>query len=499
MVERGAVLYVWLVKIGKVILLPVATKRRRKKAIVGEEGRARFELSSEDVITSTHVPHRGRRNGTANKVEEKDKPFHEWYRFVLSYPPHLVQDYISRFSLQKGDALLDPFCGCGTTLVEGKLAGLKTIGVEANPFAYFASKVKTSWEIDAIDLEDESREIAETTIKQLKRQGIDDFGLFQEKPDESKLLTLPQQKLKMLLSNSISPLPLHKSLVLLDNIKKMGSKKLQEHELLAFANSLVFSVSNLHFGPEVGLGVVKSDAPVLSSWLSEIEKMARDLKSVSGRDYPECKAILADSRDISLHIPASSVDAIITSPPYPNEKDYTRTTRLESVLLGFIEDRTGLRSLKSSLLRSNTRNVYKGDDDDKWVSEYKEIQRISLAIEKRRIELNKNSGFEKLYGKVTKLYFGGMARHFADLRKILKPNAKLAYVVGDQASYLRIMIRTGQLLAEIGEALGYEVMGLDLFRTRFASATKEQLREEVLLLRWPGEKVQGNGKGAKRV
>jgi hypothetical protein len=61
-------------------------------------------------------------------------------------------------------------------------------------------------------------------------------------------------------------------------------------------------------------------------------------------------------------------------------------------------------------------------------------------------------------------------------------------VVGDQASYLRIMIRTGQLLADIAEALGYELMRIDLFRTRYATATREQLREEVVVLRWPGLK-----------
>jgi hypothetical protein len=87
---------------------------------------------------------------------------------------------------------------------------------------------------------------------------------------------------------------------------------------------------------------------------------------------------------------------------------------------------------------------------------------------------------------VTRLYFGGMAKHFAELRTVLKPGAHLAYVVGDQASYLRVMIRTGQLLAEIAESLGYEVVALDLFRTRLATATREQLREEVVVLRWPG-------------
>jgi 2-polyprenyl-3-methyl-5-hydroxy-6-metoxy-1,4-benzoquinol methylase len=53
------------------------------------------------------------------------------------------------------------------------------------------------------------------------------------------------------------------------------------------------------------------------------------------------------------------------------------------------------------------------------------------------------------------------------------------------------MIRTGQLLADIAASLGYEVTGIDLFRTRLATATGEQLREEVVLLRWPGAGKKG--------
>jgi hypothetical protein len=84
------------------------------------------------------------------------------------------------------------------------------------------------------------------------------------------------------------------------------------------------------------------------------------------------------------------------------------------------------------------------------------------------------------------LYFGGMTRHLAGLRPFLKPGATLGYVVGDQASYLQVMIRTGTLLGEIAEKLGYKVENIDLFRTRIATATKAQMREEVLVLRWPG-------------
>lgn len=81
-----------------------------------------------------------------------------------------------------------------------------------------------------------------------------------------------------------------------------------------------------------------------------------------------------------------------------------------------------------------------------------------------------------------------MAKHFKKMQSILKPGARLAYVVGDQASYLRVMIRTGKLIAEIAQFLGYELIRTDLFRTRFATATGAQLREEVVVLRWPGDK-----------
>ena len=129
------------------------------------------------------------------------------------------------------------------------------------------------------------------------------------------------------------------------------------------------------------------------------------------------------------------------------------------------------------------------DDDDRIVSEIPKIQILADNIERERIRLGKTSGFERLYARVTKLYFGGMARHLSELRHALKPDARLAYVVGDQASYLRVMIRTGEQLADIADALGYEVMGRDLFRKRFSTATKQHLREEVLVLRWPGWRI----------
>lgn len=295
----------------------------------------------------------------------------------------------------------------------------------------------------------------------------------------------PEQN-KLILSGSISPIPLHKVLVLLECLEKYKIEKVYRHQLLAIANVLVFTASNLRFGPEVGVGKSTVDAAIISTWIAKINEMAENLRRVKGQSFAPTRAYLADARGIDKVLPPQSVDAVITSPPYPNEKDYTRITRLESVILGFIKTKADLQAFKKVLIRSNTRNVYKADDDDRWIQDYPEIQAIANRIERRRIELGKTSGFEKLYGRVTKLYFGGMARHLAALRSVLRPDAQLAYVVGDQASYLRVMIRTGQLLAEIAQSLGYEFVRTDLFRTRFATGTKEQLREEVVILRWRG-------------
>jgi DNA modification methylase len=426
------------------------------------------------------------KNGIANRLEMNDKAFHAWYRFVLAFPPHLVRYYFDNFGLTANQTVLDPFCGTGTTLIEAKLSGFQSIGVEANPFAHFASKVKTNWNINPEELRSAARKIVTEVSNKLAEQGIYDNQIYRGQDSNLILKKLTQEESGLLITNSISPIPLHKALVLLDAIQIYRTQDYYDHLLLAFANSLVFSASNLRFGPEVGIGKIKIDAPIVSSWLVDVEQIANDITSISGKDNPSSTIALNDARAIASFLQPGSVDAVITSPPYPNEKDYTRTTRLESVVLGLFKNNKELRQFKKGLMRSNTRGVYKEDDDSRWVENISEIQEIAEEIEKRRIELNKTSGFEKLYSKVTRLYFGGIARHLDELRTVLRPGAKLAYVVGDQASYLRVMIPTGQLLAKVAESLGYNLIRIDLFRTRFSTVSKQQLREEVVILEWPG-------------
>jgi DNA modification methylase len=443
-----------------------------------------------DLALVPAAPRSRASNGDANKLTPEDRAAHDWYRFVLSFPPHLVRDTIQRFSLTGKQRVLDPFCGTGTTIVECKKLGIPSVGIETNPMAHFASRVKADWSPDPDGLVAHACEVSEHAAELLESAGIqDDPILCLESRAVYPLRTLTPEREALLLTDSISPQPLHKTLILLDCLEAQHHPQYHAHEQLALAKALVFQISNLHFGPEVGVGPAKSDAPVVALWLAAVQAMADDLRKLRRIEAALCEVVHADARQITQVLEPESIDAVITSPPYPNEKDYTRTTRLESILLGFIHNKAELQALKRGMVRSNTRGVYKGDDDDRWVAGHAEIQRIAEAIERRRIELGKTSGFERLYARVTRLYFGGMARHLAEMRSVLRPGAQLAYVVGDQASYLRVMIRTGQLMADIAQSLGYALIGIDLFRTRLATATKEQLREEVVLLRWPGKEA----------
>ncbi|HXG37080.1 MAG TPA: DNA methyltransferase [Dehalococcoidia bacterium] len=413
-----------------------------------------------------------------NHLLSSDRAIHDWYRFVLAFPPHFVRTYLEKLSACPGEhVLLDPFCGTGTTLVEAQKAGFKAYGIDGNQIAVFSSRVKTTWDLDLAECRKSLDAVLFTAADSLNKNG---HALYE---NGNRPLLSPSQY-ALIPSGFISDEPLRKVLALKSSIKAVLAPSSRDLFTLALADVIVTAAGNLAFGPEVYRTKPKADAAVLESFSLKVRRMIDDLEEFRLLDHNKASVMLDDARELSV-IPPQSVDIVVTSPPYPNEKDYTRTTRLESVLLDFLVDKADLRRLKERLLRSNTRNVFKGDSDWELVTKFDNISRIAFEIEKRRLELNKTSGFEKLYHKVVLLYFGGMYRHFRSLWDKLKPGARCAYVVGDQMSFLLVPIRTASILAEILEELGYRVLGIELWRTRRATATRIDLREEVLLFEKP--------------
>lgn len=445
-----------------------------------------------------------------NRLQPTDEAIHGWYRFVLGYPPHLVREYLKALEADPArDWVLDPFCGTATSPVEARLLGFSTLSTDANPISILATRVKLLWDIDLDELRSRLDDVLELAVACLRRLRLNPvvevnrqlnlFGLqvLQSKGKGIGLTAktfdpdtlLPPKTAALIPHGFISRKPLLRVLALRYAIEKIPLQHdSRDFMALALANTIVTAAGNVGFGPEVYSLPPRDDADVQAAFTATIERMVSDLRTVltkQGSPFPPARVFKDDARILSSLEDCQPIGIVITSPPYPNEKDYTRSTRLESVLLGLIKTRQDLRRLKSSLLRSNTRNVFVGDDDDTLIKDIPSVIRVAEEIEKRRLQLRKTSGFERLYHRVTRLYFGGMYRHLVALLPKLRVGARCAYVVGDQMSYFRIHIRTAQILADVAVRAGYRVEGIDLWRTRRSTTTGQDLEENVLILRRP--------------
>ena len=189
-----------------------------------------------------------------------------------------------------------PFCGTGTTLVEAKKRGVSSIGLEAMPMTAFAAAAKVDWACDPQQLVEHAEHVATVALDELAAHGISD-GPGNREVDEQRLRRLAPDQERLVFKDAISPLPLQKTLVLLGALDRELCAEVDQHARLALASTIVDTASNLKFGPEVGVGKVKFDAPVVSAWLSRVRRMAADLDTVAGNDT-SAEVRVADARAV---------------------------------------------------------------------------------------------------------------------------------------------------------------------------------------------------------
>jgi len=430
-----------------------------------------------------------RKNSLVQQLQ--DATVHDWYRFVLSFPDHLVSEMLERFEIGRGHTVLDPFAGTGTTLVVCKKLGINSVGVDANPVTAFASRVKTTWDIDLVEFDRRRQELLAAIQEPIQSIGVQ-YSLqlsFDDLLPTGQVLHDPGPDdgdgLKNLLpKNWISEKPLRKALVIKRAIDALPDDAITDVFRLALAAVVVNDVSNLGFGPEVYVARQRDDADVYGAYVSKLRQIARDLAVVQQNPTPGIVTVYCgDARQLATFV-HGPIDCVITSPPYPNEKDYTRTTRLELVLLGFMSEKSDLRRIKDQMLRSHTRNIYVSDNDSAHVADVSEIQAVAQEVERQRLRYGATSGFERLYHRVVTEYFGGMYRVLEQLEQVMPAGSQLALVVGDQMSYFQVPIRTARLLSLVAcQKLHYEEVETLTWRTRRATATKMDLAEHILILR----------------
>jgi hypothetical protein len=155
-------------------------------------------------------------------------------------------------------------------------------------------------------------------------------------------------------------------------------------------------------------------------------------------------------------------DCIITSPPYCNRYDYTRTYALELALQGITEH--GLGKLRQDMLSCTVENRVKNlaEMNQEWdkaihAADQQELLQGILAYldaEKDRGSLN-NTGIPRM----VRGYFYEMACVIAECGRVLKSNGRFV-MVNDNVRYAGVGISVDIILSDIAQKLGFEVVNI---------------------------------------
>ena len=238
-----------------------------------------------------------------------DSPFltHSLHPYPAKFPPQLPRKILSLYGKQ-GDTVLDPFCGSGTTLVEGRLQGLNVIGVDVNGLACLLSKVK------ATPLNLSQIEIIRHVTQQIQNLNFRfKFG------DKFEIQVKEIEGLSHWFQDNVAK----ELTTILTEIEKLSDNDVKDFLKIVFS-SIIVRVSNQE--SDTRFAAIKKNIPDCLTFDLFIERT----KEYSNRicDFSkqivfqtEFKIYNADSRNLNF-IEPESVDLIITSPPYANTYDY---------------------------------------------------------------------------------------------------------------------------------------------------------------------------------
>lgn len=230
---------------------------------------------------------------------------HRFHSYPARFIPQIPRTFIKLFT-KKGDTVLDPFAGCGTTSVESQLLGRHTFGNDLNPLATLISKVKTT----------------PISTKRLNEINISLDRIEKEIKKNNRKLTLPK-----LPNRNISKLftkeMLEELQVIKENINELNDKDLFNLSLVALS-STIRAIIESENGENI-FQIFKNKVNAMAETIKEFNRHVDDNTKVS--------VITCDSRRLK-NIEDKSVDLIVTSPPYVNALDYYRVHMYNMLWLG---------------------------------------------------------------------------------------------------------------------------------------------------------------------
>lgn len=435
--------------------------------------------------------------------QNKRDAIHRWVPWIAGFSAGFVADTFRHYLPdpdRRDVAVLEPFSGVGTTLVEGLLHGYDVTGFEVNPYAALASRVKCS----AFTIEPGDLLHAIIVFEHKARQRTCSLDqAFVAGGDSLSCQPTPRAQAPKLFRSRVpflSPTIERKVLHCLDVISEMPDVNIRDLASLAFGAILV-QVSNYSYEPSLGSRVAAGkpevpNADVVEILVAKLRSMHDDLVGygVAMRRYyplPTAQVFAESSLNMPAHIPPASADIVVTSPPYLNNYHYIRNTRPHLFWLNFVAAPSDLRAIETANFGKYWQTVRDAPRAhlDFHLPELK--SRID-AIADMRPEKGVYGG--KGWANYAVEYFSDCRRICEGLQYVLKPGGAAVFVLGNSIVQ-GVELATDQYFGQIGEMCGLDLEDIHLLRqkrignsvvnssVRNGEATKATLYETAVVLR----------------
>lgn len=341
-----------------------------------------------------------------------DNLTHGYHRYPAKFIPQIVKKLIETYTGPE-DKIADVFAGCGTTLVESKIHGRQSVGVDINPVA----KLITQAKIKAIQ-------------QDILNQAIDDFyaQLLTFNPD-----FIYAKKMHDRIDYWFRESEKNQIAFLYNIIAQNENIDIKHFFLCALSNILKNCSRWLQRGTKPQIDPTKKIAVPFDAIRAQLKKMAKknnvfyDQLEKNNFLNVECEIMLEDARNTKIL--TNSVGAIITSPPYVTSYEYADIHQLTAYWYEYISDILAFRKNFIGTFYSNN----------------KALSTKSVTGAKIVEQLTKND--LRMAGEVAN-YFNDMYDVATEMKRILKPDGVICLVVGN-TTMKNVKILSAEAFAEM--------------------------------------------------
>ncbi|MBI4655595.1 MAG: hypothetical protein HY746_02485 [Elusimicrobia bacterium] len=364
---------------------------------------------------------------------------HGYHRYPAKFIPQIVSRLADKYT-SEGDLIIDPFGGCGTTLVESKVMGRPSIGVDINPVAVLITKAKIT-PIEPAKIEKEFFELKKkletysenTKVKIPEHERIDYWFRPQEKKELAFIFAV---------------------------ISNLKEEYIRNFFYCGISNVLKNCSIWLQKSNKPTRDFEKKPSDPIQTFYKQVKMMMRgnsrfyELLREKNRLKIPSQVYCTDARTIPVK--DNSVSLIVTSPPYVTSYEYADLHQLTALWMEYTKN------------LSDFRKRFIG-------TSYHDKKRLvlnSILAENIRSELFKKN---KKTAEEVATYFSEMNQVFVEMRRMLKKGGKTCIVIGN-TSLKGVEILNAEVFVEQLYNLGLKIV--DIIKREIPSKNLPSVRDE---------------------